>query len=303
MIIVLFTFSTILIFALERNIEESLTARIEQGDILEEAILETNKNVEALVFMLDGLLLILIGGASYFLADRTLQPIKIALDSQKRFSADASHDLRTPLSIIMSETEVMLGSNHITIDECKKVFKSNLEEANRMSALISDLLMIARTEQDFSQNDLVVVSIEDQMQKIVEKMLIQARSKNITVKFINKVSGDIKIHKYNFERAVENIIQNAINYTPNGGNITIDVLEHKSSFVINIIDTGVGISSVDLPHIFDRFYKASHSRNDESGSGLGLPIAKQIIEQHNGTIVFESKIGVGTSVSIKIPKI
>ena len=115
MVIVIGIFSSVLIVSLENNIEESLTLRIEQNEVLDEAILETNKGIETLVFMLDGLLLLLIGVASYFLAGKTLDPIKKVLESQKRFSADASHDLRTPLAIITTETEVALSNKNISI--------------------------------------------------------------------------------------------------------------------------------------------------------------------------------------------
>ncbi len=302
MVFVLFTFSAVLIVTVESNIEESFTLRIEQGEVLADALLAANNSIETLVFTLDSLLLILIGIASYFLAGKTLQPIKKALDAQKRFSADASHDLRTPLSIITTETEVALNDDNISIEECRNVFKSNLEEASSMSALISDLLIIARTEQPVSECDMVKVLIETPILKIVDKMKGQAVLKNISIDLIDKAKGEIKIHPYNFERAVQNILQNAINYTNNNGAIHIEILGQRSLFVIKISDTGVGISDIDLPHVFDRFYKASHSRNDKSGSGLGLPIARQIIEQHDGSISIESKIGIGTSVFIKIPK-
>ncbi len=302
MVIVIGLFSYGLIFTLEKNIQQSFTERIEQTDILEIVVNETNNRIETLVFTLDGLLLFLIGIASYFLAGKTLKPIKRALDSQKRFSADASHDLRTPLAIIITETEVALQDDNLTIEEYKKVFKSNLEEASYMSALIDDLLLIARTEQKLSNGDFVAIKIGDFIEKIVEKMQIQVSIKNISLKtniFSNK---EIKIQQYNFERAIQNIIKNAINYTANNGKIIIDIAEQKSLIIIKIVDTGVGISESDLPHVFDRFYKASHSRNDNSGSGLGLPIAKQIIEQHRGSISIESKIDIGTTVIIKIPK-
>ncbi len=302
MVVVLFIFSSVLIVALEKNIEESFSVRIEQGEVFTKAITETNKGIETLVFSLDGLLLLLIGAASYFLAGETLKPIRKAMDSQKRFSADASHDLRTPLAIITTETEIALSDKNISAGECRKVFESNLEETNRMSLLISDLLMIARTENEVSKENLIKVFIEDPIYKILDRMKSQSEKKNINIKVNTNISGDIKVHAHNFERAIQNILQNAINYTPKNGNITINILGQRSSFTIKIIDTGVGISDEDLPYVFDRFYKASHSRNDGSGSGLGLPIAKQIIEQHGGNITIESKIGQGTSVSVRIPK-
>lgn len=111
----------------------------------------------------------------------------------------------------------------------------------------------------------------------------------------------LSIDQDTLERAISNIVQNAIKYTQTG-TITIDLKEKNQKVIITISDTGVGISEKDLPYVFDRFYKVEHSRNANSGSGLGLPIAKMLVREHRGKTHIESKVNSGTIVTITIPK-
>jgi len=234
------------------------------------------------------------------LAGRTLKPIKESLDAQKKFSADASHDLRTPLAVITTESEVVLQNEESQEKDFREAVKSNLEEAQKMSKLVDDLLVISRGE---NENVPVFVSVDlhNFIEKIVLKMEPQTKNNGLNLEIEEYKKILVKIDQNNFERAISNILQNAIYYTKTGG-IKISLTEDGKNAHITISDTGVGISEKELPFVFDRFYKAEHSRNDESGSGLGLPIAKQIIERQGGTIKINSIVGVGTAVSITIPK-
>ncbi|HEY1037392.1 MAG TPA: HAMP domain-containing sensor histidine kinase [Candidatus Paceibacterota bacterium] len=278
--------------------------------IYEEDFLEASKAVRTLIYTVDAVLLALIVAASYVLAGRTLRPVKQALDDQKRFVADVSHDLRTPLAIMKTETEVALQDGEPSSSH-RDALKSNLEEIDKMSSLVSDLLLLARTEGVYQYADTLQtgdaepISMTGLMNRISERMGKQAALKNIELSFANAAKGDALVegHLNHLERAIQNIVQNAINYTPEHGHVATALSEHGSSFRITVKDTGVGISKADLPHVFNRFYKASHSRSSSSGSGLGLPIAKQIIEQHKGTIEISSKEGKGTEVHIQIPRI
>jgi signal transduction histidine kinase len=128
---------------------------------------------------------------------------------------------------------------------------------------------------------------------MISKVKYQAENKGLKIKLCEYKKVLIPVDKDNFERAISNIIQNAIKYT-NQGTITIDAREENKKVTITISDTGVGIDQKDLPYIFDRFYKAEHSRNDNSSSGLGLSIAKLIIEEHKGSIGIESEVNRGT---------
>lgn len=301
MLVILVIFSSVLIYTIELKLRETLSGRIIMVETEEDPIEHANNTIETIVYSIDGILLLIIAFSSYFLAGRTLKPIKDSLDAQRKFSADASHDLRTPLSIIITESEVALQSNSKQND-FKEVVKSNLEEAKKMSGLVNDLLIISRGENEKTTNNFVVSDLHNFIEKIISKMKSQAENKGLKLEIDEYKKILIKIDLNSFERAISNVLQNAIHYTKNGG-IKTSLIEDDIKVHIVIKDTGVGISEQDLPHVFDRFYKAEHSRNDKSGSGLGLSISKQIIEQHQGTIKINSTINVGTIVTITIPKI
>lgn len=302
MFIILIIFSGALIYTINSKISENLNDKIIIVDPEDNPLDNVNTEINLYIFYTDGILLVLIAFASYFLAGRTLKPIQDSLDAQKKFSADASHDLRTPLAIIITESEVALQGNINKQKDFKEVVKSNLEEAKKMSGLVNDLLIISRGENENTLNNFVVSDLHNFIEKIVSKMTSQAESKGLKLEVDSYKKILVKIDLNNFERAISNILQNAIHYTKIGS-IKISLKEESKKAVIVIKDTGVGINEQDLPHVFDRFYKAEHSRNDESGSGLGLPISKQIVEQHQGTIKINSTINVGTIVTITIPRI
>lgn len=300
MTVILVLFSGALIYTMDLKLKESLHGKIVVVSDKEDPVDEASDEIISLIYYIDGSLLILIGVLSYFLAGKTLKPIKDSLDAQKKFSADASHDLRTPLAIITTESEVVLQNSSNKEKDYKKVIISNLEEARKMSTLVNDLLIISRSENENISNNFIVVDLYNFVEKIMSKMKTQAENKGLLISINEYKKILVKVDASNFERAISNIIQNAVNYTKKGEIKVIVSGDHKKAN-ITISDTGVGINEQELPFIFDRFYKAEHSRNDESGSGLGLCISKQIIEQHKGNIIIESKIGVGTTVNITIP--
>jgi signal transduction histidine kinase len=145
------------------------------------------------------------------------------------------------------------------------------------------------------------VNVSDLLEKVAKKITGRATEKQITFTHDLIVDGFIRGEQYQLERAFQNVLQNALNYTLPSGKITLSATLKNKDYVVTIKDTGVGISKKDLPHVFDRFYKASHSRNEGSGSGLGLPIVRQIVERHGGTVTIESEEGVGTTVQMRFP--
>lgn len=302
MAIILVAFSSVLIYTIESKIRHGFRDQIVITETENDPVSNTSDEIEMLIYVVDGFLLLIIGFSSYFLAGKTLKPIKEALDSQKKFSADASHDLRTPIAIIMTESEVALKNGKNSEKELTTVIQSNLEEAKKMSRLVNDLLLISRGENQATGHSFVETDIHHFVENLINKIKLQAENKGLEIKLSTYTKILIKIDQDNFERAISNILQNAINYTKLGG-ITVDIKEDSQKVFTAISDTGVGIDQKDLPFVFDRFYKASHSRNDKSGSGLGLPISKLIIEEHKGSIAIESKINIGTTVSITMPKV
>lgn len=261
----------------------------------------TVDDLERSIVLADGVLLFLVALLGYIIAGRTLKPIQENVNIQKRFLADASHDLRTPLAIMKSESQVLLQTGSRDNTEYREVIKSNLEEIDRMSRLVDDLLIMARTEELPNKTSFTNVQIGELLQHVAKKIAARAAQKHIEFSSALITDGVVRGEQYQLERAVQNILQNALNYTMEGGRITLSSMQKGDIYSIAIKDTGVGISKKDLPHIFDRFYKASHSRNEESGSGLGLPIVRQIVERHGGSVTIESEEGVGTVVHIRLP--
>jgi signal transduction histidine kinase len=246
-------------------------------------------------------LLVLAGGgaASYWLARRTLEPIEEALESQTRFASDASHELRTPLTAIMTENEVALRNRSLTKTGAVKVIKSNLEEASKLKSLAEGLLRL-------SNGDLVQtagpLNIKPVVAEAVERYAKAAQQKKIR---ITDDVGELSImgDKDSLIEMISVFIDNAIKYSPGGGSVKISATKRSNNIIIVISDNGSGIKQSDLPHIFDRFYRADSARARDSagGYGLGLAIAKKIAEAHHGHIEVASTIGKGTAFSLFLP--
>jgi signal transduction histidine kinase len=200
-----------------------------------------------------------------------------------------------------TEVEVALENKHSDSDKYKEVLLSSLEEIDTMSSLVEDLLALARSEGLQHKEERIAVDYVACLAPLVERVQVQAKSKNTEVT-LQTVPASIFVNKTNFMRAIQNVLNNAVYYTPPYGKINIVLSKKAKHTILTISDTGVGISNEDLPHIFDRFYKASHSRNDQTGSGLGLSIAKEFVERYNGTIKVTSVLGKGTVVAITVPE-
>lgn len=301
MAIILMAFSSVLIFTVESKIRQGFRDRIVITEAEGDPVQNTSDDIEMLIYIVDGVLLIIIGFSSYFLAGKTLKPIKEALDAQKKFSADASHDLRTPLAMMTTESEVTLQNKNAPVNDLRNTIESNLEETKKMSKLVHDLLLISRGDNQASIYSYTEIDLHKFISTIVQKIKPQAENKGLRISICEYKEILATVDVDNFERAVLNILQNAIKYTKTG-NITINLKTDIQRTHIFIKDTGVGIDQKDLPYVFNRFYKAEHSRNDASSSGLGLPIAKLIIEEHKGNIEIKSVPDQGTEVDISLPR-
>lgn len=281
---------------------ESMMTTIPDLETLRNAqIDESNNRLKTNLFYYNLLILVLASGASYFLARKTLEPIKDMLEEQNRFTADASHELRTPLTALRTEIEVNLLDKDLDLNQSKKLLQSNLEEIEKLEVLSAALLKLAKY-QDQKKNRMARISLEEVVVEAYEKVESLANKKSIV--FENQLA-DIKVAGDN-KSLVELfviLIDNAVKYSPKDSKINIRMSEVGSTAVIRVKDSGVGIKSSDLPYIFNRFYRADTSRNKEQvdGYGLGLSIAKQITDLHKGTIHANSKIGQGSEFVVKLP--
>jgi two-component system sensor histidine kinase CiaH len=249
-------------------------------------------------------ILILLGGGalSYYLALRTLRPIEEAHAAQSRFTADASHELRTPIAAMQAETEVALMDPKLTLAKAKDILNSNLEELTKLTQLSEGLLALAQAENiKLSKTEL---SLTDVVQKAINRIVPLAEQKNILVSFSS--AEDIKIYgdETSLVEALVIILDNAVKYSPPKSEIIVSTESESKNALIKITDTGIGIKATEIPHIFDRFYRADSARSKQqaNGYGIGLAIAKNIIDMHQGKIDVTSKPLVGTTFSIRLPR-
>ncbi len=250
----------------------------------------------------NGAILIVSAGAGYFLAGRTLKPIEEAMEEQKRFIADASHELRTPLTALRTSIEVALRAKKITPSEAKKILESNLDDVESLQSLTDNLLYLTRTQKANFHLSFGDVDIREIIEKVVTKLNLLAKEKNITI--------EADIDNYSLEADKESLIKlfqifldNAIKYTNKGGTVSVKTEESKRFLLVKVRDNGIGIRKQDLPHIFDRFYRIDEARTktEAHGFGLGLSLAKDIIDQHKGSINVSSEVDVGTTFTIRLP--
>lgn len=242
--------------------------------------------------------------AGYFLAGRTLKPISQMLEEQNRFVADASHELRTPLTSMKSEIEVNLRNKKLTLTETKALLKSNLEEVNHLQTLSDRLIRSTKYQDNSNGLNLSKFSLEDIFDAAIKKITPLAKNKNIT---INKKIANLRItgDKLALTEMFIIFLDNAVKYSPADTQITLTAKKSDGQVIIQISDRGIGIDKQDLPHLFDRFYRADKSRTKTNvpGYGLGLFIAKQIISQHHGSVRITSILNKGTTFTIQLPLI
>lgn len=260
-----------------------------------------NRLIFTLVFINLGILVIS-GAAGYFLAGRTLRPIQVMIDEQNRFITDSSHELRTPLTVLRSEIEVNMRDKNLSVVDAKKLLGSNLEEVIKLQALSDNLIRLSRHENPHGSGLFADVSLLEIVKEAVKKITPIAKKKNIVV--TNNVQ-DVTVHaeKQSLIELFVILLDNAIKYSPENTSIAIESSRKDRIVALSIADAGIGIEKNHLPHIFDRFYRADSSRTKQTvqGYGLGLSIAKKIVDAHKGTISVKSEVGKGTTFILQLP--
>ena len=227
----------------------------------------------------------------------------VKLDSmRKRFVADVSHELKTPITSIMGYADTLL-ENEIDVEISKKFLERISTEAQRMSRLVSDLLTLSRYDTSKTIAEKTEFDLGELVKYTFEGLDLEMKKKSQSGECF--VTSDVPLvyaDKNGIERVVLNILTNAIKYTPENGNIKVYVGFVYNDAYIKIIDTGIGIPKDDLDKIFERFYRVDKARTREmGGTGLGLSIAKEILDRNDGMIDIKSEVGKGTEVVIRIP--
>ena len=233
--------------------------------------------------------------------NKMLDRLQESFERISRFSADIAHDLRTPVNNIRGEAEVALARAR-TVDEYREVVESSLEEAVRLSDLIGDLLFLARTESPLVHLRWECVDVTELLEGLREYYEASALEAGISLR---TKSGAVpvvaKVDRMLMQRAVDNLISNAVAHTPPGGSVELAACTEGESIRIDVADTGVGIPAEALPRVFDRFFRVDPSRSQASGgTGLGLAIVHGILLLHGGSAEITSEPGRGTTVSLRI---
>ena len=223
-------------------------------------------------------------------------------DMRKEFVANVSHELKTPLTSIKTYSETMIEQD-LDEESKNKFMKVILSEANRMTRLVSDLLQLTKFDYKKVAWNKINFDITELTKQVCEKHKIQAEKKEQILEcYITSNVPEVYGDRDGIERVITNIVTNSIKYTPEKGNIKVYVGAVYDDAYIKIIDNGIGIPKEDLPRVFERFYRVDKARSREmGGTGLGLPIAKEIIEANGGSIDMKSDVGKGTEVVIKVP--
>lgn len=241
-----------------------------------------------------------VGVGSWWMAARTLRPTEQAWQRQREFVANASHELRTPLTIIRSSAEVARresGASHST----GQLLDDILAETDHMAKLIEDQLLLSRLDAGKLELTLQPVSVQSLLEGLARTVERLPNASGVAVEVHSQacwVRGD----PTRLRQVVLILLDNAIRHTPDGGRVTMRARRVADHVEIEVADTGTGIPPEEIEHVFDRFYRVDKARRrSEGGSGLGLPIAKALVEAHNGMIEIKSGPGGSTVVRLRIP--
>ena len=241
------------------------------------------------------------GIGSYWLAKRTLQPIARANEQQKQFVADASHELRTPVTALKMGTEVALMDKAADKADLRDALQSNLEEADKLETLLNSLLRLSKLDSDSATVSFAEIDLKEAVEQAVAQVQRQAKAKNISID--DELDKPLEVHgdRDGLVQMFVILLDNAVKYSPAGSTITITSIKHEHEARVTIADQGVGIEPEALGHVFDRFYRADKARTSNNGFGLGLAIAKHIADLHHGNIVIKSVVGKGTKATVSLP--
>ncbi len=222
---------------------------------------------------------------------------------QRDFVANASHELRTPITSIRVTAEALMSGAKEDPGHLDRFLRTIINESERLSALIEDLLEIAKRDAGRKTLERSKVSLVKLSERSCEYWRTKAESKKISLECGLKEEIFLDADESQMEQVLNNLISNAIKYTPEGGKVTLSAFEKDRWAAISVTDTGIGIPQGDLARIFDRFYRVDKNRSRQmGGTGLGLSIVKDIVESHGGIVLVDSELGKGSTFTVTIPK-
>lgn len=234
---------------------------------------------------------------------RDISRLRQLEDVRREFVANVSHELRTPLSIFHGYLENLIDAPTMARKEQAEIFEVLRKHSLRLNALLEDLLTLARLESRHETLDRCELDLGEVMRSVAADWAAKIRAKKLTVAV--EAAPDLPpvlADRLRLEQVLHNLLENAVKYTEPEGRITLRATADAQAVVLRVEDTGSGIPPADLPHIFERFYRADKARTrEQGGTGLGLSIVKHIVQLHGGTVSAESKYGGGTAIILRLP--
>lgn len=263
-------------------------------------LIEARNKIIIILAYANGTIFVLSIVAGNLLAGKTLEPIEKALEKQKRFVADASHELKTPITSLYTSIEVALRDKYLSLRDAKQTLNDALEDVEGLKALTENLLTLARTNQVSTKFERIRVS---DLTKTLEKRFRPISSKKGVKLVIKPIKLEISTSREDLEKVLSIFLDNAIKYTKPKGNVQLNIDKNRRFITFEVIDNGIGISKENQTKIFDRFYRVDSSRSSSHthGYGLGLSIAKDIADRNGWKLSFKSKLNVGSTFTTTLP--
>lgn len=232
--------------------------------------------------------------------DGMLEQLEEAFRREKQFTSDVSHELRTPIGVILAQCEEALASESLSEKQAEGI-RLIQKKAGDMATMISHLLMLSRADEGRQRLNLEELNLSELTQMAAEEQSILAKERKITIETLIEEEIYTLADENFYIRMMINLISNAIYYGKEGGHILIRLTRERDWIRGSVEDDGIGISKKDLPHVFERFYRADDARTDGEHSGLGLSMVEWIVKAHGGEIGVESKLGKGTRFFFSLP--
>lgn len=260
------------------------------------------------IFILGGfslLALCIAALAGHIMSGKAIVPLKDAYEKQRQFAADASHELRTPLSVVMASADLLENDPSITSPFLKQVIGDVRDEVKKMTKLVSDLLTVARSDNQKLTLTREKFDVSEMLLQTIRRMQPLAAKKEITLSGDIAEAVEIRADEQKIKQLLLILVDNAVKYTPEGGQIQVSLegKTDKGRVRIHVKDSGIGIAEEDQPHVFDRFFRVDKARSRElGGNGLGLAIAREIVNLHKGKISVSSKPGEGSIFTVELRK-
>lgn len=240
-------------------------------------------------------------GISFFMAHHAMLPIRRAWQQQKDFLADASHELRTPLAVIQTNLDIVKGNSNESVSSQNKWLDNIQEESCCMAKLVDSLLFLARSDAQQQLLDQQPFSLSTALRQAVSPFKATAKIKNLDLEVVADGQIDMCGDEARMKQVIGILVDNAIRHTPANGKVSVSLSRRKSEVLLAVTDTGEGIHPEHLNKIFDRFYQIDQARA-KGNAGLGLAIAKCIVEGHGGAISVASTPGAGTAFTVQLPQ-